>query len=65
MNNLNTAQKAKIYDDCLYESDKLQRSISQIKSKYAGNPPEDVMVDVRKMEERIQVLVDTLHRLFI
>ena len=41
LSNLGNAEKAKIYDDCIRESEHYQREISRIKSEYAGNIPPD------------------------
>ena len=57
-------QKAVIYDQCLRESDDLQRKISRIKSEYVGNIPPDKMNEIQMMEGRISLLVKRLESLF-
>lgn len=57
-------QKAAIYDDCLRESDMLQRQNSKIKSEHAGNIPAHLQEVINKNEARISVLVGKLESLF-
>ena len=56
--------KAIIYDECLRESDKLQRENSKIKSEYAGNIPADQQLILDNNNARIDVLVKKLDSLF-
>ncbi len=62
---MNNAEKALIYDECLRESDMLQREISKIKSHFAGNIPELAQKDILIKEERIRYLVKRLESLFL
>jgi hypothetical protein len=62
---MNNADKALIYDECIRESDMLQRDISRLKSQYAGNIPEPVQIDINVKEERIRFLVKKLESLFL
>jgi len=57
-------QKAQIYDDLLYESDKLQRINSRLKSEYAGNIPQHIQEQINRNSARIAILVSTLEGLF-
>jgi len=64
MNNMNNEDKAIIYDNCLRESDALQKENSKIKSEYAGNIPPHLQEKINKNNDRIAVLVDRLESLF-
>jgi hypothetical protein len=57
-------EKALIYDNCVRESDKLQRENSKIKSDYAGNIPVEQQNILTKNDKRISELVKTLENLF-
>jgi len=61
---MNNPQKAQIYDECLRESDQLQRENSKIKSEFAGNIPPHLQEKIRVNEARIAVLVGKLENLF-
>jgi hypothetical protein len=56
--------KAVIYDECLRESDHLQRANSKIKSEYAGNIPPEQQLILDRNNERITYLVKRLESLF-
>ncbi len=56
-------QKARIYDDCLRESDHLQRINSKIKSDHAGNIPADLEKVINSNNNRIAFLVAKLEDL--
>ncbi len=56
--------KAKLYDECIRESDRLQRENSKIKSEHAGNIPSHLEHIIRVNEARIAVLVRKLEGLF-
>ncbi|CAK0762335.1 hypothetical protein CCP3SC1AL1_300004 [Gammaproteobacteria bacterium] len=56
--------KAEIYDNCLRESDQLQRENSKIKSEYAGNIPPEQQLILDRNNERINLLVKRLESLF-
>lgn len=57
-------EKAKIYDECIRESDLLQRENSKIKSQYVANIPPHLQHQIIKNEERIAVLVGKVESLF-
>jgi len=61
---MNNAEKAIIYDECVRESDKLQRVNSKIKSDYAGNIPQHLQEQIIKNEAKIGFLVKKLESLF-
>ena len=56
--------KAIIYDECLRESDHLQRANSKIKSEYAGNIPPEQQLILDRNNDRISYLVKRLEGLF-
>lgn len=56
--------KAEIYDNCLRESDRLQRENSKIKSEYAGNIPPEQQLILDRNNQRINLLVKRLESLF-
>lgn len=57
-------ERAVIYDECLRESDQLQRTNSKIKSDFAGNIPQHLQEQIYRNEARIGVLVKKLESLF-
>lgn len=57
-------EKALVYDNCVRESDKLQRENSKIKSDYAGNIPVEQQNILNQNNKRISELVKTLENLF-
>ena len=61
---MNNTEKAIIYDECLRESDNLQRINSKIKSDFAGNIPQHLQEEIYKNEARIALLVKRLESLF-
>ena len=61
---MDNQEKAMVYDNCLRESDRLQREISKLKSEYAGNIPPDVQQKIDEKTKRIAVLVNRLENLF-
>lgn len=61
---MNNAEKAFIYDECLRESDNLQRQNSKIKSDFAGNIPQHLQEQIYKNEHKIAFLVKRLESLF-
>lgn len=61
---MNNQDKARIYDDCLRESDKLQRENSKLKSEYVGNIPPHIQEVINKNNTRIATLVGRLENLF-
>jgi len=61
---MNNQDKARIYDDCLRESDRLQRENSKLKSEHVGNIPPHIQDVINKNNARIAVLVGRLESLF-
>lgn len=57
-------QKAAIYEECLRESDNLQRRNSKLKSEFAGNIPQNVQEEINRNDKRISELVAKLESLF-
>lgn len=57
-------EKAKIYDDCLHESDRLQRINSKIKSEYVGNIPPHLQAEIEANNVKIAYIVNKLEGLF-
>ena len=57
-------QKAIIYDDCIRESEKLQRVNSQIKSEHTTNIPQNLQEEINNNNVRIDFLVKKLESLF-
>jgi hypothetical protein len=62
---MNNIDKAKVYDECIRESDKLQRINSKLKSEYPINMPEHIQVQVDQNNLKISQLVQRLNNLFI
>lgn len=60
---MNNEQKAQLYDACIYESDKLQRVNSKIKSEFAGNIPPDQQKIIDQNDAKIALLVKKLENL--
>lgn len=61
---MNNSEKAQIYEECLHQSDHLQRENSKIKSEFAGNIPPHLQDKIRQNEAKIAVLVAKLESLF-
>ena len=61
---MNNQEKAIVYDQLLFESDKLQRENSKLKSEYVGNIPPDAQLVIDRNNARIAVLVGRLEGLF-
>jgi hypothetical protein len=64
INKMINENKAIIYDNCLRESDQLQRENSKIKSAFAGNIPPEQQLIIDKNNQRIDYLVKKLESLF-
>ena len=64
VNQMNNQDKAIIYDNCLRESDALQRANSKLKSEWAGNIPPQVQEQINRNDKRIAELVAKLEGLF-
>jgi hypothetical protein len=64
VNQMNNQDKATIYDNCLRESDVLQRANSKMKSEYAGNIPQQIQEQIDRNDKRIAELVAKLESLF-
>jgi hypothetical protein len=62
--NMNNQDKAIIYDNCLRESDSLQRQNSKLKSEYVGNIPNNIQQQIDRNDKRIAELVTKLENLF-
>lgn len=61
---MNNQEKAVVYDECLRESDKLQRINSKLKSDFVGNIPPNIQSQINENEKRIALLVGRLENLF-
>lgn len=61
---MNNQDKAIIYDNCLRESDALQKQNSKLKSDWAGNIPPHVQEQINRNDKRIAELVAKLESLF-
>jgi hypothetical protein len=61
---MNNQDKAIIYDNCLRESDSLQRQNSKLKSEYVGNIPNNIQQQIDRNDKRIAELVTKLENLF-
>jgi hypothetical protein len=61
---MDNAQKAAIYDDCIRESDRLQRENSKIKSEYATMVPPEFQKVLDENNKKIAFLVTRLESLF-
>ena len=57
-------EKSFIYDECLRESDYLQRRNSKLKSEYVGNIPIEIQNEINGNTTRIELLVKRLESLF-
>jgi hypothetical protein len=57
--NLSQADKAIIYDNCIRESDQLQRRNSKIKSEYVGIP-HALQEEIKANDNKINQLVKKL-----
>jgi hypothetical protein len=57
-------QKAQVYDECLRESDRLQRENSKLKSEFVGDIPPQVQQQINKNDDIIAGLVGKLESLF-
>ena len=56
-------EKGIIYDNCLRESDRLQRENSRLKSQYVTNIPPQIQEQIIQNNARIAVLVNKLDNL--
>jgi hypothetical protein len=57
-------QKAAVYDQCVRESEQLQRINSKLKSEYPINVPQDIQVQIDANNAKIDILVVKLQSLF-
>ena len=64
MANLTNEQKGNIYDECIRQSDFLQRENSKLKSEYPINVPNDVQQIINENNKKIEALVGRLNSLF-
>lgn len=65
VNVMTREDKAKLYDEYIRESDKLQRENSRIKSEYVINVPSNLQEIIDRNNARLDVLVKNLEKLFI
>lgn len=65
VNVMTKEEKAKLYDEYIRESDKLQREISKIKSEYVINIPSNMQEIIDRNNARLDVLVKNLEKLFM
>jgi hypothetical protein len=61
---MNNQDKAMVYDNCLRESDALQRANSKLKSEYVGNIPPHIQEQINRNDKKIAELVSKLENLF-
>ena len=61
---MNNQEKALIYDQCIRDSDRLQRENSKLKSEYPINIPNDVQKIIDSNNAKIAVIVKKLESLF-
>jgi hypothetical protein len=61
---MNNQEKALIYDQCIRDSDRLQRENSKLKSEYPINIPNDVQKIIDSNNAKIAVIVKKLENLF-
>lgn len=61
---MTTAQKAELYDNYIYESDKIQREISRLKSQYVTNIPADIEREIAAKQKKITEIVAKVESLF-
>lgn len=61
---MTNSEKAVIYDECLRESDRLQRVNSKLKSEHVGNIPPNIQTIINENERKIALLVGKLENLF-
>lgn len=61
---MTTAEKAQLYDNYIYESDKIQREISRLKSQYVTNIPVEIEREIAAKQRRITEIVAKVESLF-
>jgi hypothetical protein len=64
MKEMTNQEKAIIYDECLRESDALQRANSKLKAEHVGNITPELQKILDKNNKRITELVRRLESLF-
>lgn len=64
LNKMTNEEKGVVYDDCIRESERLQRINSKIKSEYVGNIPEAQQQVINENDAKIAFLVKKLESLF-
>jgi len=57
-------EKAIAYDNCIHESDRLQRENSKLKSQHTTNVPPEIQKQINENERKIAILVNRLENLF-
>lgn len=61
---MTNAEKGKLYDDYIFESDKLQRINSKLKSEFPIEMPEDKQKIITENNAKIDILVQKLNNLY-
>lgn len=65
VNVMTREDKARLYDEYIRESDRLQRENSKIKSEYVINIPPNMQEIIDRNNARLDVLVKNLERLYL
>ena len=65
VNVMTREDKARLYDEYIRESDRLQRENSKIKSEYVINIPPNMQEIIDRNNARLDVLVKNLEKLYI
>lgn len=65
VNVMTREDKARLYDEYIRESDRLQRENSKIKSEYVFNIPPNMQEIIDRNNARLDVLVKNLERLYL
>lgn len=64
VNIMTNEEKAIVYDDCIRESERLQRINSKIKSEHTTNIPQNLQEEIDRNNVTIDFLVKKLESLF-
>jgi len=62
---MDNEEKGRVYDECIRESDALQRVNSKIKSEFVGNIPPDQQLIIDENNRKIAKLVKQVESLFL
>ncbi len=65
VNVMTREDKARLYDEYIRESDRLQRENSKIKSEYVINIPPNMQEIIDRNNARLDVLVKNLEKLYL